>query len=691
MLRGFQNFDALGTNALPAGWTNGAGANFQVGTNRPSSGAKCLSQAAALENVVCTWSAVSSVAGNIAAQLTQTLTVSGNTSSATNLMVASDTGGTTGYICALVYNGGWVIQFFKSTGGSAWSFVTQAAAGFTPVDGSAVNLKIDESITAGVGTIRCKTWLANTSEPGSWNVTYTDNSPISVKYVGVYAGSNGMGAVTTNADNVYIGDSGDSFNFSIIPPTDANLYFSHRNTFSDGARALQANNVKSGSTYALGLCPGWYVKGGITGSTTCYLFLDTTALASASAGDCPRIKSEFDDGVLSTAQLVAGSTIVPIATGAGTGNHTFQTTYYDSSPTIDQWNTPIGVKVLGILVDAGGTSATPPTIFTKRLTFHSDSIGRGFCTDGSGNNSGDATHATPWLLASALGAELANVSYGGLGWGVATQGNLQPFFTPGNDTASSWNKFFAGQSALVSGLESPQPDDIIVQLGTNDALNSISDATVTASVAGFLPAQRAAAPNARIKIILPFGGFKKSAIIAGFTAYAGTVTTAPIGNGTATRYSSSFDPLCTLDDLGSNATTGLTNSGHGTAEAPNDGIHPTSARNGQLAAQEAAAYFSTTVAGIGQTDVYLTTRDQSGNPKSGVIINFQITATPAGESGNAYDARALQVPSDINGLVQVALPIGASFNYWTLDGQPISAVVPTTGPYPLKDLLGSYD
>jgi len=692
MLRGFQNFDALATGSLPVGWTNGAGGNFIVGVDAIS-GSNVLTQSSPVEALVCIWTAVASVAGNIAAQFDKIISVSGNTSNAANLLISSDTAGTAGYITALVWSGSaWVLRLFKSPGGSAWSTVQDQAAGFVPVNGARIYKKIDLSITAGVGTIKVKVWSGTPDdEPASWNGTYTDNSPIACKYVGVFAGING-GAVLVNADNFYIGDSGDSFNFATIPVTDANLYFSHRNTFSDGNGAMQANNVKSGSTYARGLCPGWNIKAGITGSTTCYLWLDTTNMGSASPGDCPRIKTKFDDGVLATSQLVAGSTIVALATGQGTGNHVFQTTYYDSSPTIDQWNNPVGVKVLGLLVDAGGTSATPPTIFAKRLTFHTDSIGRGFCTDAGGNNGGDATHATPWMLASALGAEIGNVAYGGLGWGVATQGNLQPFFTPGNDTASSWNKYFAGQSALVNGLESPMPDDIMNQLGANDSLNSIPDATVTASVTGWLAAQRAAAPTSRISIILPFGGFKKSAILAGFTAYAGTVITSTVGNGLATRYTCTSDPIAFLYDLGSDATTGLTNPGHATAEAPNDGagIHPSQARNGPLAAQEAAAIFSPGTVTVGQTEVYLTTRDQSGNPQSGVTINFQITSAPAGDTGNAYDTAVLKVVSNAEGLVQVSLPIGCGFEYWTTTGQPNSDTVPASGPYALKDLLGSY-
>src|SRR6185312_11332495 len=92
----------------------------------------------------------------------------------------------------------------------------------------------------------------------------------------------------------------------------------------------------------------------------------------------------------------------------------------------------------------------------------------------------------------------------------------------------------------------------------------------------------------------------------------------------------------------------------------------------------------------GQTTVYLTTRDQSGNAVSGVIVQFQITAAPSGASGDAFNGAITQVSSDGSGLVQIVLPVGVTFNYWTIKGPVSSQVVPASGPFALPDLVGSY-
>lgn len=106
-----------------------------------------------------------------------------------------------------------------------------------------------------------------------------------------------------------------------------------------------------------------------------------------------------------------------------------------------------------------------------------------------------------------------------------------------------------------------------------------------------------------------------------------------------------------------------------------------------LTIQGAAQSF--VIAPPGSTTVYLTTRDQSGTAVSGVVVNFQINSLPAG-AGAAFNQSVKPITSDGNGLVQIALPIGAGFSYWTATGQPLSDTVPASGPYALQDLLGSY-
>jgi hypothetical protein len=58
-------------------------------------------------------------------------------------------------------------------------------------------------------------------------------------------------------------------------------------------------------------------------------------------------------------------------------------------------------------------------------------------------------------------------------------------------------------------------DLVVVDLGSNDFLNSVADATVTATVAAVFPLLATAYPTAKLAAKIPAGQFKASAIKAG--------------------------------------------------------------------------------------------------------------------------------------------------------------------------------
>jgi hypothetical protein len=127
-------------------------------------------------------------------------------------------------------------------------------------------------------------------------------------------------------------------------------------------------------------------------------------------------------------------------------------------------------------------------------------------------------------LAFAFGAEFGALGYGGqgyCGWASgASSGNPiapPPLFTPANDAASSWNKYYQGLSRLVSSLLAPAPDYIVIVMGRNDY--AVGNSTVAASVGGLLAALRAAAPPAKIFVFIPFAGSAVTGITNGFNAY----------------------------------------------------------------------------------------------------------------------------------------------------------------------------
>ncbi len=135
----------------------------------------------------------------------------------------------------------------------------------------------------------------------------------------------------------------------------------------------------------------------------------------------------------------------------------------------------------------------------------------------------------------------------------------------------------------MAGLLSPAPSEILIGFtGSNDALNSVSDANTQASVQGLIAALRAAAPAAKITVCVPFGGFKRAAITAGFNA---------AGDGNSR-----------LVDLGTAFQGGLDNSG--ASYKSSDGIHPYYAVHAEAAARMLAATGGTALGSVGWFDAF---------------------------------------------------------------------------------------
>jgi lysophospholipase L1-like esterase len=161
----------------------------------------------------------------------------------------------------------------------------------------------------------------------------------------------------------------------------------------------------------------------------------------------------------------------------------------------------------------------------------------------------------PW----AYGCEVGVAAYSGQGWTIGGQTNAPPLFTPGNDTLSSWNKLYTGQSRSFAGLDYI----IILNMGGNDTRQSATDAAVTASVSGVLAAIRGANSTAKIIVVPSYEGDKFAAIQAGFNNYQ-----------TATPDSKCLfvDPgLTTTEQNAINAASG---SAANATYLSTDGIHP---------------------------------------------------------------------------------------------------------------------
>jgi lysophospholipase L1-like esterase len=311
----------------------------------------------------------------------------------------------------------------------------------------------------------------------------------------------------------------------------------------------------NGSTSSGTCTSGAYLKFNFTGSTACSISITGSNWSGFST--FPIIKYTLNNGPITESTLSSSTTSVSIATGLSTGSVNSVVFWLVSNVTSqDRWTTPTSVlSITGITLDTGG-SVSLPTLAPMRALFYGDSITEG-ANDGDGTTTNDASRAWPWYVGPALQAEWGQIGYEGQGWVRGGDENVPPIFTPSNDTSSAWNKYWTGASRLSSGTLTPAPDYIIINEGTNDQDFSESGSAVIASVSGLLAALRTAAPNAKIFVMVPFGGMEAANILTGYTNYE---TSAP-------------DAKCYYLNESTLTSLGLTDGGSATAQST-DGIHP---------------------------------------------------------------------------------------------------------------------
>lgn len=358
-------------------------------------------------------------------------------------------------------------------------------------------------------------------------------------------------------------------NFNAATPataavTDANLFFSPYNWQGNGGGAVAANNLPAGSTLARANAPGAYLKFNLAAAAAGYatLLLDTSSLSGITAGNCPTLSVSLDGKTFVSTLLAYSATPkrLSISTNLSAGAHTV-TVFFKSvtlnSPSApgDRWNTPAScVAVTALELDGKGSATAAPTLRTKRMLAYGDSITEGADALGSANANADqdATQTYAQLLAAALDAEVGVVGFSAQGYTVGGYGNVPKLYDTATPANSAFDKFFAGSTRFSGGLLTPAPDYVLLLHGTNDAAQSASDASVTASISALLPALRAAAPAAHLFVAIPFNGSKRSAITAAVTGSA-DARTHLLDLGAAVQPTVSSNGINTNDALHPNA------------------------------------------------------------------------------------------------------------------------------------------
>lgn len=478
----------------------------------------------------------------------------------------------------------WSVSVTDSSVTAAGYAGLRATMQIASVATNASDVSIDTQFSSDVETLA----PVNPVTPSGGNITvsglYSGTAPSALNYA-IDGGSYSAASSPTI--------SGGTFSFAITAPaagthsinvqdngtathTDSGVYIVN----ATSTTTFNMNNANiylspyawllNGSTYAETTAPGNYIKIAFSGSTTLSLNVDVSPLSGQAAANYPIIRWTVDNNPYQTYQLQSTDSQVSLNTGLSTGAHTAQIYLGSDKDTLDRWNTPVSVlRATGITLDSGSTLSAPTTL-PKKMLLYGDSITEGVMAtanytatssgiggDTPANN--DAMLAWPRFAALAMNAETGTLGYGGTGWSV-TFANIPPLYTPGNDTSSSWNKYFSGQSRLVSSLLSPAPDYIVINDGENDGTTNIQS-----NVSGLLTALRAAAPNAWIFLTIPWGGNQSTNITAAFNSYQ----------------SSTPDAKCKLIDLGIesffNLAVSPTNYGI-------DGVHPRQQTGGIIAA-----------------------------------------------------------------------------------------------------------
>ena len=340
---------------------------------------------------------------------------------------------------------------------------------------------------------------------------------------------------------------------TVLPVTDPNIFW------APGAWRF------NGSTWAQSQQIGAYFKLGFSG-TSIAISIDSTPYA-ASSGNFPAVMWSIDGGPWSAAVTNPPGTISNnCASGLAAGTHTLE--FMINSTANDTWVYPVNVvRVTGIALDYGATLSPYPNLRPNRTLHYGDSIGCGtrVYVDSAQGPISDPRYAPCFILAEALNSEPTNISFGSQGWVTPGAGN-EPGF------ASSWSLFDQNTSRLVNGLFPTSYSDIIIEQGQNDYGTSASASSVQSAVTTTLAAIRAAAPNARIWVVIPISGGCRAPIDAGVTAYL----------------TSSGDHNCYLIDRGTSAQTGLTGLAPGSStEQSYDGVHPLAMYLGRLEADVA--------------------------------------------------------------------------------------------------------
>jgi lysophospholipase L1-like esterase len=232
---------------------------------------------------------------------------------------------------------------------------------------------------------------------------------------------------------------------------------------------------------------GSYIVGRFTG---------TSLTASVNADNTRVVSFQIDDAPFGLQTLSSGVNTISLGIGLAAGNHKFGL-YYDFRGTNagNRFDGP-DVTVNSFTCDA----LIAETRSSNRLYLFGDSIYTSYLA---------STHVDSVSMALREGLRplwhVSSFAIGGTGWQNTGGGSMPPIGT-------HWNTAWTGQDYTSR----PSPDAVYVCMGTNDGGHT--DAIVQTNAQNTLTAMLTAWPSAKILLQTPWGGIKRTQVIAAHTA-----------------------------------------------------------------------------------------------------------------------------------------------------------------------------
>lgn len=333
--------------------------------------------------------------------------------------------------------------------------------------------------------------------------------------------------------------------------------------YNDAAITFSPGTWDDRGTYKSANTPGAYAKLSFSGtSVTAKFDVSYLSAASTSAGSYPIVRMVIDGKFVTDTQL-GSSTPDAVVTGLAGGQHTVEMYFRAIDVNLtDRWGVSSGAQPTSALVFKGftldaGAAYSAVTARSKSLLWWGDSISEGYIVNAAANPSGNNAQGTVVpFIAQALGCEYGQIGYSAQGYEKTGNGGVPALYsaTPAN---SPINFFSNGRSRLVNGVLSPAPDYICVMHGANGTPTSTG-------VGGVVDLLRSIAPNAKIFILVPAGGYARAAITPAVTAR-------------------SADTKLFLIDLGTDYQLGMDSSGNGGQYSNDNGLHPNLLGNAKAA------------------------------------------------------------------------------------------------------------